>query len=88
MPWWQCVIMCEQRALKTQKFTAWGSVPGNTPTNLLSRYRRKSSEALSQGSNTCTHYCVNRKHPIYQAALKGNTYGYFYRKQAASRPSE
>ena len=49
----------KQRALKAQKFTAWGSAPGKLTTNLLSRYRRKSSEALSQGGGIGNHCRVN-----------------------------
>ena len=88
MPMMPRATPCGQRALKAQQYRAWGNAPGTQPPN----YCRAVGAKVAVGVIVADMVGV-----YFPAHLHGNGYWhyppdlvlrYFYRKQAAPRPSE
>ena len=78
----------KQHALKAQKFIAWGNAPGTVPPHAKRAVGAKVAKRQNHGDShhiRCDAHMYNRGIGVVP---KCNAYGYFYRKQAAPRPSE
>ena len=81
-------VLRNQRALKAQKYKAWGNAPGIVPVHAMRAVGAKVAVGVTTASifdnGTPDHFHDN----CHWYRLPGLTLRYFYRKQAASRSSE